>query len=656
MYTAEVMNSFGYCHICKRGLETGSFDEKSREKNGEMFVLKRSIAVRISVYVGILVLIISAGLGIIAYTRGAAAVTKQVEAALVMQAQEAAEYLESRFEVQLTALATLAARPEIISMDWGRQLPVLQAEHERLGLYLAMGVVDTSGFARYTDGSSANLGDRPHIQKALQGQPVVSDLLTSRFDDRLVLMYVVPIKNNGRVVGALVGRRDGRALNEITDRLGFGDTGWSIIISSDGTIFAHPNYEYVVSQRNLFTDTGELAEAGQAVRELGVGNTGVVRYNLEGTKRVIAYTPVPSTGWMIGVGAMEADVLGDVNALRSFFVAVALIFLAAGIVVAVALARQIANPLHKVQLVIEAAAGGDLTRKADLNRDDELGAVAKAVNKTMESMKEVLGLTSAATTELADTSERLAAASEQISASVEEVASTTNEFSSTLDSMNSNAKIMNDTVQGVAGQAAEGTKAISDIVEQMEELRDSTQLIAGGVADLGALSDEIGNIVHTISAIADQTNLLALNAAIEAARAGEHGRGFAVVADEVRKLAEESSAATTDIESLIGQIQSGIAATVSGMGEGSNKAERALENVSQSSEILNRILAAIQEIERQVEEFTAGLGQVNAGGHGIASATEEQAASMQEVATSAQNLMDMGAKLQELLGHFKLDN
>ena len=162
--------------------------------------------------------------------------------------------------------------------------------------------MDTSGFARYTDGSSANLGDRPHIQKALQGQPVVSDLLTSRFDDRLVLMYVVPIKNNGRVVGALVGRRDGRALNEITDRLGFGDTGWSIIISSDGTIFAHPNYEYVVSQRNLFTDTGELAEAGQAVRELGVGNTGVVRYNLEGTKRVIAYTPVPSTGWMIGVG------------------------------------------------------------------------------------------------------------------------------------------------------------------------------------------------------------------------------------------------------------------------------------------------------------------------------------------------------------------
>jgi len=621
-----------------------------------MFALKRSIAVRISVYVGVLVLLISGGLGIIAYTRSSAAVTKQVEEALIMQAQEAAEYLESRFEVQLTALETLAARPEITSMDWDRQLPVLQSEHERLGLYLAIGVVEPNGFARYTDGSSANLGDRPHIIKALQGQSVVSDLLTSRFDNRLVLMYVVPIKDNGRIVGALVGRRDGRALNDITDRLGFGDTGWSLIVSQDGTIFAHPAYEYVAEQRNLFADTGNLKDAGRAVRELGLGNTGVVRYTLDGTQRMIAYTPVPSTGWMIGVGAMEADVLGDVNSLRNFFFAVALAFLGVGIAVAIVLAKQIANPLQMVQKAIEAAADGDLTRSVDLDRDDEIGAVAKAVNRTMESIKGVLGLTSQTTAALADTSERLAAASEQISASVEEVASTTNEFSSTLDSMNTNAKVMSETVQGVARQGVEGAKAISDILQQMESLRNNTRSLAKDVTDLGSLSDEIGKIVHTISAIADQTNLLALNAAIEAARAGEHGRGFAVVADEVRKLAEESSAATTDIESLIGQIQSGITTTVNGMIEGSSEAEQALDRVNQSSEILNSILRAIEEIEEQVQKFTAGLGQVNAGGHGIASATEEQAASMQEVATSAQNLMDMGATLQELVGHFKLDS
>ncbi|HBN95996.1 MAG TPA: hypothetical protein DDZ66_06830 [Firmicutes bacterium] len=353
---------------------------------------------------------------------------------------------------------------------------------------------------------------------------------------------------------------------------------------------------------------------------------------------------------------MEAEVLEDVYALRSSFVVVSVAFLVIGVLVAIILGRQIANPLQQVQVVIEAAAAGDLTEVVDVSSKDEIGAVANALNKTMESIKEVLGLTSRTTSDLADTSGRLAAASQQVSASVEEVASTTNEFSGTLDSMNTNAQVMNETVQGVSRQATDGTRAISDIVRQMQILRDNTQNLANEVGSLGSLSDEIGNIVNTISAIADQTNLLALNAAIEAARAGEHGRGFAVVADEVRKLAEQSSTATTDIGSLIGQIQNGITATVSGMSEGSRQAEMALDNVNQSSEILGNILEAVEEIERQVEEFTAGLEQVNSGGHEIASATEEQAASMQEVANSAQDLMDMGTKLKELIQHFKLNN
>lgn len=619
-----------------------------------MTFLKRGIALRISLFIGVLVLLISAGFGILAYYQGSATASKQVEEALVMQAGEAAEYLQTRLEVQLTALEAIAARPELTSMDWAQQQPVLQAELERLEDYLALGVVSPNGVALYADGSTANLGDRDYVIQALQGHSVVSNLLVSRVTNSLVLMYAVPIKDNGRTVGVLIGRRDGASLNEITDRLGFGENGWAVILNSDGTLFAHPNREYVMDQTNVFTDSGSLADAGTAIQELGVGNAGVIRYNLDGARRWMALTPVESTGWTIGVGALEADVLRDVHALRNFFGFASVAFLAVGVLGAVAVGRQVSVPLSRVQTVIEAAAAGDLTRMAQVRSKDEIGTVVQAVNTTMESMREMLGLITQSTAELANTSSRLAAASQQVSASVEEVASTTNEFSGTLDSLNTNAQQMKETVQGVAREADEGTKAIADIVRQMQLLRDSTHSLASDVSSLGGLSEQIGNIVHTIGAIADQTNLLALNAAIEAARAGEHGRGFAVVAEEVRKLAEESATAAKSIEQLIGRIQSGIGGIVSAMDAGTQQTETALQNVHHSSQILGEILHSVEEIQRQVAGFTAGLEQINLGGHEIASASQEQAASMQEIASSAQELMAMGARLQELVERFKL--
>jgi len=127
-----------------------------------------------------------------------------------------------------------------------------------------------------------------------------------------------------------------------------------------------------------------------------------------------------------------------------------------------------------------------------------------------------------------------------------------------------------------------------------------------------------------------------------------------VVADEVRKLAEQSAAATKEITSLIGQIQSRIAAIVGSMSEGSAQSETALQRVKQGSDILHGILGAVDSINRQIDSFTAGLEQINSGGHDIASAAQQQAATMEEVANAAQDLMDMGSKLQELVQHFKL--
>jgi len=637
-------------------VKAGAQDTAAKKQaNGGSF-MKGSMATKISVFVGILVLVVSLGMGLIAYNIGSSAIIKQAEEALLMQAQEAVKYVESRMEVNWAALQAIAERPEIKSMDWTLQEPVLQSECKRLA-FDSIGVIDPAGNVRYTDGSTANISERSYFQQAILGKLAVSEPMPSKADNILLVRFAVPIKDyQGKIVGVLMGRFDGTVLNDITDRLGFGEEGWATIIGTDGTLYAYPNREYVMNQRNVFTDKNELVGLGQAIKELGIGKSGIVRFSMDDTVEIMGVTVIPSTGWILAVGANEADVLSEIHWLRQIAFGMASVFFVVGVVLAVFIIRRIIGPLKRVQKVIEAAASGDLTQTVEIYSRDEIGAVAHAVNKTVASIRDMLSMISETTYSLVATSEKLAATSEEVSASVEEVASNTNEFSNTLESMDSTAHEMSRTVENVSGQASDGSNTIVAIVDQVENLSRMTRSMAAEVSSLGALSTQISNIVDVINDIAEQTNLLALNAAIEAARAGEHGRGFAVVADEVRKLAEQSAQATKNIESLIGQIQSKISTIVSSMQEGSAKSETTLKNVQQGSEILQSILRAVEEISQQVESFTYGLTQVTTSGHEIASATEEQAASMQEVAGTAQDLTNISMKLQELVNKFKLAN
>jgi methyl-accepting chemotaxis protein len=221
--------------------------------------------------------------------------------------------------------------------------------------------------------------------------------------------------------------------------------------------------------------------------------------------------------------------------------------------------------------------------------------------------------------------------------------------------MHANAQVMSSTSQEVSDHAAAGEQALEAIVGQMHDLRVNTDDLADKVNTVGASSKKIGEIVNTINDIAEQTNLLALNAAIEAARAGEHGRGFAVVADEVRKLAEQSAQATAEIAALVRQTQSDIEAAVKEMHEESAHVEQLLSTVRTSEEELHKILVAVNQMTSQIEELTQGLTEVNTGGHEIASATEEQAASIQEIASSAHDLTEMAEKLKQQTDFFTLD-
>lgn len=661
----------------------------------------KSIKTKLITYFSILILLSSFLVGIVSVYRAGQSLTKEAEKSLEALSFEAARLTNSRIETQKKTLEMIALRADIQSMDWETQKPILQIQVESTD-FLDLAVVQLDGTAYYSGGNTSQLGDREYVQKALKGETNISDLLISKVTNDIVLMYATPIERDGKVIGALIGRREGEAVSKITDDVGYGKEGYGYIINNNGTVVGHTDREKVVKQ---FTPIEEaksdksLTSLAEMFEKILAEKKGVGTYSFNKNKLYAGYAPIEDSNWIVVITANQNEVLSAIPTLQKNIAMIMIIVLIVSVIIAYLIGNSITKPIISIVHHSEKLANLDLKEDVSemfLSRKDEVGVLSKSLQSITINLRDIIKdisssseEVSAASEELTAISQQSATAAEEVSRTVEEIArSATNQAQNTeegafksealgeiIEKDQGHLKQLNNAYQNVGIVVDEGLKEIEKLTKVTEESSRATKEIHEVILKTNDSSNKIGQASNVIASIAEQTNLLALNAAIEAARAGEAGKGFSVVAEEIRKLAEQSGASTKTINEIVNELQSNSKNAVKTMervstisneqkssvisskskyeliAEAMMDSEQAIKQLNISGEEMekmkNEILTTLQNLSSIAEENSAATQQASA-------SMEEQTASIEEIAASSDGLSILAQNLQAIIMKFKV--
>ena len=375
-------------------------------------------------------------------------------------------------------------------------------------------------------------------------------------------------------------------------------------------------------------------------------------------------------GWILGTGIYIDDVEADWRANAAVATGLALGCLIALMLVSAGVWRSIFHRLQDIIVQVRdvAEGEGDLTKRIKSDANDEVAELVKSFNLLMDRLHQILSQVAASTESFAAAGGQIAASSCEQTRGAEDqkdrtaqVATAMQQMSATVQQVSENSNSAATASQKAAETAREGGKIVQETLSRMRAIASSVGDTAKKVQDLGKRSDQIGQIIGVIDDIADQTNLLALNAAIEAARAGEQGRGFAVVADEVRKLAERTSGTTKEITEMITNIQSETRSAVSAMQAGSKEVELGVESTSQAGCSLDEIIQTTEQVGGMIAhiataatEQAAATEEVNGNIDQIAKITNASAATARQTSAALEDLSALALNLKKLVGQFRL--
>lgn len=466
-----------------------------------------------------------------------------------------------------------------------------------------------------------DLSDRDYMKEAIRsGNTSISDVLTSRFTGNPAIFIACPIKENGEIIGTVVGSIKFDSISNYASKIKIGEHGYGYMLNKDGVIIAHPDESKVLNEN--VSDNSDK-EFKSIVDKMKAGETGDGFYTYDGVYKYVAFEPAGN--WIVAVTAEYNEYMSSAISIRNdtiIFVVIAIII--AMICSYIYSTKGIINPIKELQKLMELAGDGDLRVKSEIRSSDEIGELEKSFNTMIMHQYEIVKNVRSA-------SQQLNEASEQTASSLEEISATTEEISATVTNVYEESKNQNESIIDIS----EVLVQLSSLVQLAQNRANSTNknaLDSKEVADFGRqkveqtvkainsisvesnetasvlqrvneLSLEVGGIVTTINAIAEQTNLLALNAAIEAARAGENGKGFSVVAEEVRGLSEETNSKAKEITALVSEMIKQTENAVKAMERANSEVKNGVDIVSETDKAFLDIKSSIENIVEHVSEI-----------------------------------------------------